>query len=93
VVRNLPEVKPGTPLLGVSDTDTPLWRASISGLPTVGEELGHLVSGVGGLHLAKKALSGCARRKLKKDKAREVKQGLGAFSNQEMQVHPSRKKP
>jgi hypothetical protein len=50
VVRNLPEVKLGTFLFGISGTDTPLQGASISGLPIVGEELGHLVSGVGGLH-------------------------------------------
>jgi hypothetical protein len=69
VLRNLPDVKPGTPLLGVSGTDIPPQAASTSGIPTAGE-LGHLVSGVGGLRLAKKALSGCARRKLKKAKAR-----------------------
>jgi hypothetical protein len=69
VERNLPEVKPGTSLLGVSDTDTPLQGASISGLPAAGGEPGQLVSQVGGIHLAKKALSGCARGKLKKAKA------------------------
>jgi hypothetical protein len=58
VVRNLPEVKPGTSLLGVSDTDTPLQGASISGIPAAGGEPGHLVSRVGGIRLAKKALSG-----------------------------------
>jgi hypothetical protein len=72
VVRNLPEVKPGTSLLGVSNTDIPLLGASISGLPAAGE-VGHLVSGVGRIRLAKKALSGCARRKLKKVKARASK--------------------
>jgi hypothetical protein len=70
VARNLSDVKPGTLLLGVSNTDTPLQEASISNIFTVGEGLGHLLSGVGGLHLAKKALSECARRKLKKAKAR-----------------------
>jgi hypothetical protein len=74
VVRNLPEVKPGTSLFGVSGTDIPLQGTSISGLPTVGE-LGHLASGEGGLCLVKKALSGCARQKLKKAKARVNKAG------------------
>jgi hypothetical protein len=73
------EVKPGTSLLGVSGTDTPLQGASISGIPTVGEELGHLVSEVGGLHPAKMALSGCARWKLKKTKARASKAGIGGI--------------
>jgi hypothetical protein len=78
-VRNLPEVKPGTSLLGVSGTDIPVQRASISGLPAAGGEPGHLVSGVGGLRLAKKALSGYARRKLKKAKARESEAGTGGI--------------
>jgi hypothetical protein len=64
MVRYLPEVKPKTPLLGVS-----------SSKPTVGEGLGHLVSRVGGLHLAKKALPGCARWKLKRVKARASEAG------------------
>jgi hypothetical protein len=42
---------------------------------------------------SKKALSGCARWKLKKAKARANKQELGAFSNQEMQAHSSRGNP
>jgi hypothetical protein len=79
VVRNLPEVKPGTSLLGVSDTDTPLQGASISGLPAAGGEPGHLVSTVGGIHLAKKALSGCTGRKLKKAKARASKAETGGI--------------
>jgi hypothetical protein len=69
MVRNLPEVKPGTSLLGVSGIYTPLQGASISGLPAVGGELVHLLSGVGGIRLAKKALSGFSRRKLKKSKS------------------------
>jgi hypothetical protein len=79
VVRNLPEEKPGTPLLGVSGTDTPLQGVSTFGIPTAGEGLEHLVSGVGGLHLAKKALSGCARQKLKKAKARASEAGTGGI--------------
>jgi hypothetical protein len=68
MVRNLPEVKPGTSLLRVSGTDIPPQTASTSDIPTA--KLGHQVSGVGGIRLAKKALSVCARRKLKKAKAR-----------------------
>jgi hypothetical protein len=66
--------------LGVSNTDIPLQGASTSSIPAVGG-LGHLISEVGGLHLAKKALSGCARRKLKKAKAEARKAGTG--SNQQ----------
>jgi hypothetical protein len=66
VVRNLPEVKREITLLGVSSTDIPLQEASTSSTHTAGEGLAHPVSGVRGLRLAKKALSGCARRKLKK---------------------------
>jgi hypothetical protein len=65
VVRNLLEVKPRTPLLGVNSTDIPLQGASTSSIPTAGECLGHLVSVVGGHLLTMKSLSGCARRKLK----------------------------
>jgi hypothetical protein len=44
VERNLPEEKPRTPILGVICTDTPLQGASISSIPTAGEDLRHLVS-------------------------------------------------
>ncbi|PNF41846.1 hypothetical protein B7P43_G15804 [Cryptotermes secundus] len=47
VVRNLPEAKPETTPLGVSNTDIALQAASTSSIPTVGEGLGHLVSGSG----------------------------------------------
>jgi hypothetical protein len=79
VVRNLPEVKPRTPLLGVSSTYTPLQGTSISSIPTAGEGLGHLLFGVGGLRLVKKAWSGCARRKLKKASARASEAGTGGI--------------
>jgi hypothetical protein len=78
MVRNLPEVKPKIPLLGVSRTDIPLQGASTSNKPTA-EGKGHLVSKVAGLHLAKKALSRCARRKLKKAKARAGEAGTGGI--------------
>jgi hypothetical protein len=70
MVRNLPEVKPKVPLLGISCTDMPLQGASTSSKPTVGEGQGHLAPKAGGPRLAKEALSGSARRKLKKAKAR-----------------------
>jgi hypothetical protein len=73
VVRNLTEVKPRTPLLGVSSTDTPLQGASSRSTPTARDRLGHVVSGVGGLRLAKKALE--------RQKQGEARQELGAFSN------------
>jgi hypothetical protein len=68
-IRNLSEGKTKTTVLGDSSIDIPLQGASTSSTPTAGEVLGHTVSGVGGLRLAKKALSGCARRKLKKGKS------------------------
>jgi hypothetical protein len=79
VVRNLPEIKPRTPLLGVSSTDIPLQGASSSDIPTAGESLGHLVFGVRGLHLAKKALSGCSRWRLKKARARASEAGTAGI--------------
>jgi hypothetical protein len=79
VVRNLPEIKPGTHLLGVSVNDIPLQGARTSGIPTARKGLGHLVSGVGWLCLAKKALSGCARQKLKEAKARASEAGTGGI--------------
>jgi hypothetical protein len=79
MVRNLPKVKPKIPLLGVSRTDIPLQGSSTSSKPAVGEGLGHLVSRVGGLRLAKKALSGCTRWKLRKAKARAGEAGTGGI--------------
>jgi hypothetical protein len=65
--------------LGISNTDTPLQGASISGLPAAGGEPGNLVSGIGGIHLTKKVLSGCARQKLKKAKARAIEAETGGI--------------
>jgi hypothetical protein len=79
MVRNLPEVKPKIPFLGVCSTEIPLQGASTSSKPTVGEGLAYLISKVDGLRLGKKALSGCTRRKLKKAKARASKAGTGGF--------------
>jgi hypothetical protein len=79
MVRNLPDVKPKIHLLGVSSTDIPLQTASTSSKPTVGEGQENLVSRVGGLRLEKKALSGCARRKLKNAKARASEAGTGGI--------------
>jgi hypothetical protein len=40
-IRNLPQVKTKTTLLGVSSSDTPLQGANISSIPIAGEALGH----------------------------------------------------
>jgi hypothetical protein len=82
MARHLPEVKTKVSLMGVSLTDIPLQGASTSSIPTVGEGLGHLVFRVGGLCLAKKALSGCARQKLRKTNARASKAGTGDIQQQ-----------
>jgi hypothetical protein len=65
--------------LEVSSTDIPLQGASTSSISTVVVVLEHTVSGVGGLCLAKKALSGCARKKLKKARARASEAGTGGI--------------
>jgi hypothetical protein len=53
VVRNLPEIKLKTPVLEVSSAETSLQGASIfSVLLQQEKELGHLLSGAGGLRLA-----------------------------------------
>jgi hypothetical protein len=59
--------------LGASSTDILLKGANTSSIPTVGEGLAYLVSGVSGFRLAKKALSGCTKRKLKKARTRARK--------------------
>jgi hypothetical protein len=79
VVRNLPDVKPRTPILGVSSTDTPLQGASSSSIPTEGEGLDNLAYGVSGFRPAKKTLSGSARRKLKKARGRVREAGTGGI--------------
>jgi hypothetical protein len=61
MVRNLPEAEPGTSLLGASGINTPLQGADSTGIPVAGGDQGSLVPKIGGLRLAKKALSGCAR--------------------------------
>jgi hypothetical protein len=45
----------------------------------VGEGLAYLVSGVSEFRLAKKAVSGCTKRKFKKARARESKVGTGGI--------------
>jgi hypothetical protein len=60
VVQNLIKAQLKPPLLGVSSTDTLLQGAGSSSKPAAGEGLRHLLSGIGGPRLAKKALSGCA---------------------------------
>jgi hypothetical protein len=65
--------------LGASSTDILLKGASTSSIPTVGEVLAYLVSGVSGFHLAKKALSGFTERKLQKARAMANKVGTGGI--------------
>jgi hypothetical protein len=69
VAENLPEAQQKSPLLGISSTDIPLQGADFSSKHAAGEGAGHLVPGVSGPRLAKKALFGCAKRKLKKARA------------------------
>jgi hypothetical protein len=72
-VGYLPDTKPETTPLGASSTVILLKGASTSSIPTVGEGLTYLVSGVSGFRLAKKPLSGCTKRKVQKTKARANK--------------------
>jgi hypothetical protein len=69
------EVKSETILLGIISTDIPLQGTSTSSIPTGGEGLGYIVSGVGELRLKKKALSGWTRQKLKKARAKASEAG------------------
>jgi hypothetical protein len=70
LVRNLLEVELGTSLSGTGGINTPLQGAGSAGIPVVEGDQGSLVPSMGEFCLVKKALSGCARRKLKKTKAR-----------------------
>jgi hypothetical protein len=79
MVRYLTEVKLKIPLMGVSHTDIPLQGASTSSKPAVGEGQGHSISQTDGPRLAKKALSGCTRRKLKKARTRASEAETGGF--------------
>jgi hypothetical protein len=79
MVRNLPEVKPGNSLLGASGIVTRIQGAGSTGIPAVGDDQGSLVPRIGGFRLAKKALSGCARQKLKKAKAKSSEAGTGGI--------------
>jgi hypothetical protein len=69
VAENLPEAQQKSPLLRISSTDIPLKGADFPSKPAAGEGAGHLFPRVSGPRLAKKALSGCAKRKLKKARA------------------------
>jgi hypothetical protein len=79
MMRNLPEVEPGTSLLGALGIDTTIQGAGSTGIPEVGGDQGSLVPSIGGFRLAKKELSGCARRKLKKAKAKSSEAGTGGI--------------
>jgi hypothetical protein len=75
LVRNLPEVELRTSLSGTGRINTPLQGAGSAGIPIVEGDRGSLVPSMVEFLLAKKALSGCARRKLKKAKARSGEAG------------------
>jgi hypothetical protein len=83
MVRYLPGVKRKIPLMGVGHTDIPPQGASTSSKPAVGEGQGHSVSQRGGPRLAKKAVSGCAIRKLKKAIARASEAETGGIQQPE----------
>jgi hypothetical protein len=76
-VRNLPEIEPRTSSSGTGGIDTPLQGAGIS----VAGDRGSLVHSMGEFCLAKKALPGCARRKLNKAKARSGVVGTGGMQH------------
>jgi hypothetical protein len=65
--------------LGTGDIKTPLQGAGSAGIPVAEGDRGSLVPRIGKLRLAKKALSGCARRKLKKARARSSEAGTGGI--------------
>jgi hypothetical protein len=77
MARNLHEVELGTSFSGTSGINTPLQGAGSAGIPVAGGEQGSLVPRIGELRLAKKALSGCSTRKLKKAKAKSSEEGTG----------------
>jgi hypothetical protein len=91
VVGHLPVETSRISLLATSGSGILLQGASSSSRPAEEEDLQHVVSGVGRLHLAKTRLSECARRKLKR--TGRAKEELGAHSNQGTRLHPSRGKP
>jgi hypothetical protein len=64
--------------LGASNTDI-LLKGSTSSIPTVGEVLAYVVSGVSGFRLAKKALSRFTNHKLQKARTRANKVGTGGI--------------
>jgi hypothetical protein len=78
LVRNLPEVETGTFSSGTGGIDTPLQGAGSASIPVAGDR-GSLIPSVGEFRLAKKLLSGCPRRKLKKAKARSDMAGTGGI--------------
>jgi hypothetical protein len=48
IVTNLPEVEPGTSLLGANGIDTTIQGAGSAGIPAVGGDQGSLVPSIGG---------------------------------------------
>jgi hypothetical protein len=84
--------------LGTSGIDTTIQGAGGTGIPAVGEDQICLVPSIGGFRLAKKALSGCARRKLEKAKAKSSEAGTGGiqqpgYARATKQVEPPTKTP
>jgi hypothetical protein len=77
MARNLPEVELGTSFSGTGGINTPLQGAGSAGISVAGGDQGSLVPRIGELCLSKKALSGCAIRKLKKAKANSSEAGTG----------------
>jgi hypothetical protein len=82
MVRNLPEVEPGTSLLGASGIDTPIQGASSTGIPA--PQYRRIPSGKEGI------VQMCQTKTEKKPKLSPVRQELGASSNQEMHARLSR---
>jgi hypothetical protein len=74
LVRNLPEVELGTSLSGTGGINTSLQEAGSAGIPAAEGDQGRLIPSMGEFRLAKKELSGSARRKLKKSQS-QVKRG------------------
>jgi hypothetical protein len=78
--------------LGISSTEIPLQGASTSSISAAAEGLRHLVSvsGVDGFRLAKNIFPGCAKRKLKKARARATEAGTGGIQQPENADEPKK---
>jgi hypothetical protein len=72
--------------LGASSTDI-LLKGSTSNIPTVGEVLAYVVSGVSGFRLAKRLCPDSPNTNTKRQEPGQIKQELEIFNNQEALVH------